>query len=77
MDEGRQRVDVGALQLRELAIGEDLARQLVRERELLEHGFVGGEAGLGSLARRERELVEQDRLQLLRRPMLNSSPARA
>ena len=63
----RQRVDVRALELGELPVREDLARQLVRERELLEHGLVGREAGLGLLGRRQRELLEEDHLQLLGR----------
>ena len=50
--ERRQRVDVGALQLREPAVGEDRSRQLVLRRELLEHALVGREARLGLADRR-------------------------
>ena len=45
----RQRVDVGALELLQLAVLEDEPRQLVAHGgELLEHVGVGGGAGLGA-----------------------------
>ena len=49
--ERRQRVDVGAAQLGEAAVREDVGRQLVVRGELLEHALVGREAGLRLLRR--------------------------
>ena len=66
VDQRRQRVDVGALQLREPAVGQDLARQLVLGGELLEHALVGRVTGLGLLDDGQLELLEQDHLELLR-----------
>ena len=64
----RQRVDVRALQLLQRAPLENEPRQVVRERQLLEH-FDGGRRRLG-LARSasvagQLQLVEQDLRQLL------------
>ena len=65
----RQRVDVGALQLRQRAPVEDQARQVVGERQLLEHldrrGRRAGRAG--PLQHRQLQLLEQDVAELLRR----------
>ena len=59
---GGQRIDVGALELLQLAVLEDQPRQLVAHGgELLEHVGVGARAGLGALEHRELLLLEQDR----------------
>jgi hypothetical protein len=63
--QGREGVDVGALELREPAVGQHLARQLVVVRELLEHLLVGGIAGLGLLEDGQLELLEEHALELL------------
>ena len=65
--ERRQRVDVGVLELGEPAVREDLQRQLVLRRELLEHVLVRRVAGLRLLHHRQLQLLEQDLLELLRR----------
>ena len=67
MHELRQRVDVRALQLLELPPLEDQPRQIVGEREFLEHGD-GRRRCLGfdvSLQRRQLQLLEEDSRQLL------------
>ena len=65
----RQRVDVGRLELLHRAVVEDLARQLVHQRQLLEHVLGGGRgARLGRLlAALQAEPVEQHLAQLHRR----------
>ncbi len=68
MDQRRQRVDVGALQLRQAAPVEDEARQVVGQRQFLEH-FHGGRRRArraGALQHRQLQLVEQDLAELLR-----------
>ena len=60
IDERRQRVDVGALQLREAPELEDARRQRVLRGELLEHRLVGREAGLGLAHRGQLQLLEED-----------------
>ena len=71
IDERRQRVDVGALQLLQAAPLEDQLRQLVRQRQLLEHLERGRlRLGLGRPPDRlgaHAEPVEEDLRQLLRR----------
>ena len=65
----RQGVDVGALQLHQLAPLENLPRQVVGQRQFLEH-FDGGRRRArraGPLQHRQLQLVEQDFRQLLRR----------
>ena len=66
--EGRQGIHVGALQLRELAVFEDEARQFVERRELFENVRPGGRlSGLLRLSRvRELQLVEEHLSELLR-----------
>src|SRR5262249_4986477 len=68
-DELRQRVDIRVLQLLQLPPVEDAARQVVGERQLLEHfDGCGGGPGLDvSLERRQLQLVKQDFRQLLGR----------
>ena len=65
--ERRQRVDVGVLELGEPPVREDLQRQLVLRRQLLEHVLVRRVAGLRLLQHRQLQLLEQDLLELLRR----------
>jgi hypothetical protein len=63
----RQLVGVGALQLREAAVLEQLARQRVVGGELLQHVLVGRRrAARGLAADRQAELAEQDLADLLR-----------
>ena len=65
----RQRVDVGPFQLLQRPPFENQARQVVHQRQLLEHfDRRRGGAGLDvALERRQLQLVEQDPRQLLRR----------
>ena len=65
----RQRVDVGALQLVQAAPFENQPRQLVDERQLLEHLDGGRRRSrlAGLLERRQLQLLEQDLAELLRR----------
>ena len=65
--QARQRVDVGRLQLRDLPVLEDEADHLVLVAQLLQDRCIGRAAGPRALRRRQRELVEQDRLELARR----------
>ena len=69
IDELRQRVDVGALELREAAPLQDLARQVVHQGQLLEHVHRrGGRFRLaGALAGRKLQLLEEDGRELPRR----------
>ena len=55
----RQRVDVGVLELGELAVLDDLGRQRVLVGEFFEHVGVGAGAGLGLLDDRQLQLLEQ------------------
>ena len=65
--QARQRVDVGRLDLGELAVAQDERRHLVLGGQLLEHTRVGGVAALVLLARLEAEHLEQDVRELLGR----------
>ena len=56
-----KRVEVGRLQLRELAPLLDRRDDLVLVADRLEHARVGGEAGLAAALARQPELLEQDR----------------
>ena len=67
IDEGGQGVRVGALELRQLAVLQDLPGQRVPERQLLQHVHVGRVARLGALDGGELELLEEHRRELLRR----------
>jgi hypothetical protein len=67
IDELRQRVHVRRLQLRKLAVLEDLGHDLVLVAQRLESVRVRRVAGLGSLAHRQPQVLEQDLRQLLRR----------
>ena len=67
VDERGQRVGVGALELRELPVLEDLPGEGVAEGQLLQHVHIGGVAGLGALDRRELQLLEEHDGELLRR----------
>ena len=58
----RQRVDVGALQLGQLAIFQDRLRELVLEGKLFEDAHVRRKPGLGALPRVQLQLLEQDLL---------------
>ena len=63
----RQRVDVRVLELRVLAILDDLRRQRVRLGQLLQHVGIGARPGLGFLDDRQAELLEQHLRELLGR----------
>ena len=63
----RQRVEVGALELGEFAVGDDLLGDWMRGGECGEHRRVGREAGLRALLRRQAELVEEHLGKLLGR----------
>ena len=65
--QGRQRVDVRGLELRDLPVLEDERHRLVPLLQLLEDRCVRRTPGAGPLRGGQRELVEQDRLELLRR----------
>ena len=67
VDHRRQRVDVRVLELRELAVLDDLRRQRMRCGQLFEHVGVGARAGLCFLDDRQAELLEQHLGELLRR----------
>ena len=69
MHQLRQRVDVGALQLVQPAPVENQPRQLVDERQLLEHLHRRRRRSrlAGLLERRQLQLLEQDLAELLRR----------
>ena len=62
-----QRVDVGALELGELAVLDDLGRERMWSGEFFEDVGVGAGAGLGFLDDRQPQLVEQDFRELLGR----------
>ena len=71
----RERVDVRPLQLVDLAVAHDDARQLVLLGELLEDRGVGRPPPLrGALQHRELELVEEDRLELVARANREVAP---
>jgi hypothetical protein len=61
-----QRIGVGRLQLRELAVLEDEADDLVLGLQLFEDRCIGRARGLRPLCRRQPELVEQHGLELTR-----------
>ncbi len=67
IDRGGKRLDIRAHELGEHAVLEDLARDRVELRQLLEHVGVGREAGLRLARLGQRELLEQQLLELLRR----------
>ena len=68
VDELRQRVDVRAFELHQRAPLEDVSRQVVRQRQLLEHFHRRRRRARrpGALQHRQLHLVEQDVRQLLR-----------
>ena len=66
-DEVGEGVEVGALELGQLAPLLDLADDLVLVADRLEHAGVGGEAGLAAALPRQPQLLEQDLAELLRR----------
>ncbi len=68
-------VEVGRLELGQLAPGLDLGHDLVLGADRLEHAGVGGEARLAAPLLGQPELGEQHLGQLLGEPMVNSSPA--
>ena len=74
VDEPRERVDVGALELRELAVLEQDAGKRVMLGQLLEHVGVRRTRGLGAFDRLQAELVEQDDLELARRIDVELAP---
>jgi len=63
-DQRRERVGVGAAQLLDLPVAEQVADDRVFAGELLERVGVGGRARLGLLDRHQAELVEQDAAEL-------------
>ena len=65
VDEDRQGLDVGGAELGVDAPVEQHGDHGVRRAELLEHLGIGRVAGLGALAARQVQLVEEDLLQLL------------
>ena len=66
-DQLGEGVEVGRLQLRDLAPLLDRGDDLVLVADRLEHAGVGREAGLAAALARQAELLEQDRRELLRR----------
>jgi len=66
VDQLRQRVDIGRFQLRKLAVLEDQADDRVLLAQRLERVRIGRVAGLGPLADRKAQVLEQDFRQLLR-----------
>ena len=62
-----QGVDVGGLHLGEVPVVQNALRQLVLHCQVFQHRHVGRIAGLGLLAGRQFQLLEQDALQLRRR----------
>ena len=67
IEQGGQRIDVGALELGVQAPVEQHAHHRVCRPEVLQHRRVGREAGLGAAAAGQVEFVEQHLLQLLGR----------
>src|SRR5204862_5186117 len=67
IDEPAEPFRVGRAELLDLAVLEDLLDHRVRAAELFEDGGVGREAGARPPAARELQLLEQERLELLRR----------
>ena len=67
LDQQRQRIDVGALELGELAVLEEQPREGMARGELLEHLGIGARAGLRPLHDRQTELVEEHGADLDRR----------
>jgi len=67
MHQRRERVDVGALQLRQAAVLQKKPWKGMQFGQFLEHLGVGRAAGLGLLARRQLERVEEDAGELRRR----------
>ena len=67
VDQVRQRVEVGVLQLGQLAPGLDLLDDRVLVADLGEDAGVGREAGLAAALAGQAELLEEDRADLLRR----------
>ena len=67
VDRGRQRVEVGLGELRQLAAALDLRDDRVLVADRLQHARVGREAGLAAALARQAELVEQHLGELLRR----------
>ncbi len=74
MDERREGVRVRALELRELAVLQDLPRERVPEGQLLQDVHVGGVAGLRALERRQLQLLEEHDRELLRRVRVDRLP---
>ena len=75
-DQARQRVEVGALELRQLAPRLDLRDDLVLVADRREHARVGREAGLAApLAAQARASRTGSRLSCCGEPIVNSSPA--
>ena len=66
VDQVRQRVEVGVLQLRQLAPGLDLGDDRVLVADLGEDAGVGREAGLAAPLAGQAELLEEDPAELLR-----------
>ena len=67
VDQLGEGVEVGRLELRDLAPLLDRRDDLVLVADRLQHAGVGREAGLAAALVRQAELVEQDRRELLRR----------
>ena len=67
IDQVRQRVEVGVLELGELAPALHLGDDLVLVADLGEHAGVGREAGLAAALLGQSQLVEEDLAELLRR----------
>src|SRR5207247_3898580 len=67
IDEPGQRVRVGALELGEAAMLEDLAGQRLAERQLAQHVGVRRGPGLRASQDRQLELLEEDLRELLGR----------
>ena len=73
-----QGIHIGRLHLRQMAILQDEARQLVFQGQVFQHRNIGGmPAGFGALATWQVQLVEQNPLELLRRIDVEFFPGEA
>jgi hypothetical protein len=75
-DQLGEGVQVGRLQLRDLAPLLDRGDDLVLAADRLQHARVGGEARLAAALARQPQVLEEDVAELWGEPIVNSSPAK-